>query len=60
MISVRRVIEKDSEVIFEWRNDDLTRKMFRTSERVEWDIHSKWLATKLANRNHCLLIRETE
>ena len=37
MINVGRVVEKDSEVIFRWRNDDLTREMFRSSELVEWD-----------------------
>ena len=60
MISVRRVVENDSEVIFKWRNDDLTRKMFRTSELVEWGGHSKWLETTLANPNRCLLMCETE
>ena len=60
MINVRRVVEKDSEVIFKWRNDDLTRKMFITSELVEWDEHSKWLETTLANPNRCLLMCETK
>ena len=60
MISVRRVAEIVSEVIFKWRNDDLTRKMFSTSELVEWDGHSKWLETTLANPNLCLLMCETE
>lgn len=60
MISVRRVVEKDSEVIFKWRNDDLTRKMFRTPGLVEWEEHSKWLGITLADPNRCLLMCETK
>ena len=59
MLNVRRVTEGDSEVIFEWRNDDVTRKMFRTSERVDWEGHSKWLVSTLNNPNHCLLMCES-
>ena len=39
MLVVRKVNVKDSKVIFDWRNDDLTRKMFRTSELVQYEGH---------------------
>jgi len=59
MLNIRKVIESDSKVIFEWRNDDLTRKMFRTSALVKWKEHSEWLASTLKNPNRCLLMCET-
>ena len=59
-IDVRLVAESDSLSIFEWRNDALTRKMFRTSNRVSWDEHSNWLTSTLSNPNRCLLMCETE
>jgi RimJ/RimL family protein N-acetyltransferase len=60
MLSVRRANEEDSKVIFDWRNDDWTRKMFRTSELVEWEAHCKWFAATLINADRCLLMCETE
>ena len=41
-VIVRRVESFDSMDIFEWRNDSHTRKMSRTSEKVEWAEHSNW------------------
>jgi len=60
MLVVRKVNAKDSKVIFDWRNDDLTRKMFRTSELVEYEGHCRWLAATLKNANRCLLMCEPE
>ena len=60
MLVVRKVSVEDSKVIFDWRNDDLTRKMFRTSELVEYERHFKWLSTTLKNANRCLLMCESE
>jgi RimJ/RimL family protein N-acetyltransferase len=58
MLVVRKVNDRDSKFIFDWRNDDLTRKMFRTSELVEYEEHCKWFATTLKNANRCLLMCE--
>ena len=58
MLVVRKVNVEDSKVIFNWRNDDLTRKMFRTSELVEYEGHCKWFAATLKNANRCLLMCE--
>ena len=58
MLVVRKVNVKDSKVIFDWRNDDLTQKMFRNSELVEYEGHCKWLTTTLKNANCCLLMCE--
>ncbi|MDB2584592.1 GNAT family N-acetyltransferase [Alphaproteobacteria bacterium] len=58
MLAVRKVSEKDSKVIFDWRNDNLTRKMSRNSELVEYEVHCKWFAATLKNANRCLLMCE--
>ena len=59
-VEVRLASERDSRTIYKWKNDDLTRKMFRTSERVGWDDHCEWFASTLSNLNRCLLICESE
>jgi len=59
-VEVRLASDSDSRNIYEWRNDDLTRKMFRTSECVEWNEHCKWFASTISNPNRCLLICESE
>ena len=58
MLVVRKVNDRDSKFIFDWRNDDLTRKMFRTSELVQYEGHCKWFAATLKNANRCLLMCE--
>ncbi len=60
MIAVRRVVEEDSRIIFEWRNDIYTRKMSRASEHVDWKRHSDWLYETLRNPNRCLLLCEAQ
>ena len=58
MLVLRKVNVDDSKIIFDWRNDDLTRNMFRTSERVEYEEHCKWFAAMLKNANRCLYVCE--
>tara|TARA_B100000575_G_C22641250_1_gene394917 strand:- start:71 stop:220 length:150 start_codon:yes stop_codon:yes gene_type:complete len=31
-----------SEMIWEWRNDPITRKMFVKIEKVSWEEHTSW------------------
>ena len=59
-IDIRLASEGDNRTIYRWRNDDLTRKMFRTSERIGWKEHCNWLTSALNNPNCCLLICEIE
>ena len=59
-VEVRLATKSDSRYIFKWRNDDLTRKMFRSPERVRWDEHTNWFVSTLSNPNRCLLMCETE
>lgn len=58
-IVVRRAEINDSQDIFQWRNDELTRQMSHTTEKVEWEDHSKWLEATLKNSKRYLLLCNT-
>ncbi len=58
MIKTRKAELKDSKVIFEWRNDELTRKMSHTKNIVEWEEHRAWFTSSLKNKNRLLLLCE--
>ena len=53
---MRLANKSDSKDIFEWRNDELTRRMSHTSFIVEGEKHDKWYATSLASESCVLLI----
>lgn len=42
---------KDSQLIFEWRNDIGTRMNSLNMELISYDTHCKWLETKLQSQN---------
>jgi len=58
MINARAATITDSKDIFEWRNDELTRKMSHTTDILEWEVHSVWFASTLKNKNRLLLLCE--
>jgi RimJ/RimL family protein N-acetyltransferase len=35
---------RDSKLIWEWRNDPVTRQMSRTTDPIAWDTHAAWYA----------------
>jgi len=55
-ISYREVNINDSQDLFKWRNDKLARKMFRNSERVNFDQHHEWLSERIIDNNCYFLI----
>jgi RimJ/RimL family protein N-acetyltransferase len=59
MINIRVASIKDSKDIFDWRNDELTRKMSQTTDIVEWEGHSAWFASSLENKNRLILLCES-
>jgi len=59
MINTRVALITDSKDIFEWRNDELTRKMSHTSDIVEWEGHSAWFESSLENKNRLILLCES-
>ena len=58
MIKTCKAGLKDSKIIFEWRNDELTRTMSHTTDIVDWEGHSAWFASSLENKNRLLLMCE--
>ena len=47
-----------SEMIWEWRNDPITRKMFVNGEKVSWKEHSSWYKKALLNNCKKLYLGE--
>ena len=57
-LAIRFATPNDSSDIFDWRNDNLSRKMASQSDIVEWQDHQKWFQATLANENTFFLICE--
>ena len=55
MVICKATLE-DSKDVWIWRNDPLTRRMFRSSRVVKWSTHNQWFKLSLQNRNRILLI----
>ena len=60
MPNIRKANAGDSREIFDWRNNELTRQMSLATDLIEWEEHSDWFATSLANTNRLLLMCEDE
>ena len=56
MIIVKLVCEEDSNDIFTWRNDSLTRKMSLTNNPVVWEVHKIWFKNILEDENRLLVM----
>ena len=49
----------DAKLLFEWRNDPLTRAMSNNTEPVPWEGHLAWLEKRLARQDpHLYVIEE--
>jgi len=59
-IKIRSAKENDSKDIFEWRNDELTRRMSHTSKIIGWKKHSRWYSQSLVSEKRILLICEDD
>ena len=60
MIKTRKARLSDSTVIYEWRNDELTRKMSHNTDIIEWDEHSARFDAALKNESKLFLLCEKE
>jgi UDP-2,4-diacetamido-2,4,6-trideoxy-beta-L-altropyranose hydrolase len=50
-LSFRRVQESDQSLLWEWRNDPTVRALSFSAEKVEWEHHVQWFASKLKDPN---------
>ena len=48
--------KEDSESIWEWRNDEVTREMSVNSEIIPWEIHKQWFDSVLKDPNRYLYV----
>jgi len=55
---LRPAREKDSWLLWTWRNDPVTRVMFGAPDEVPWEEHHEWYGRSLANANRWILIGE--
>lgn len=55
-ILIRHAEIEDSDDLFEWRNDKITRDMSMNSEPVDRNSHDDWLVRVLADKNRRLYI----
>ena len=58
-MDIRPARMSDAELLFQWRNDPLTRAMSRNDAPVPWDTHISWLAGRLARSEPHLYIAES-
>lgn len=59
-LSYRAATIDDARVLFDWRNDPLTRAMSRNDAPVEWGEHLAWLERRLALPEPHLYVVEAE
>lgn len=55
-LSIRLAKEDDSHEIWEWRNDEQTRKMSLTHDEISLTNHQTWYTKALADKNKCMYI----
>jgi UDP-2,4-diacetamido-2,4,6-trideoxy-beta-L-altropyranose hydrolase len=58
-IVLRAAVSTDRDVIFEWRNDENTRRYFRDAAPVKHETHVAWFAGILESDDQDLLIAES-
>jgi UDP-2,4-diacetamido-2,4,6-trideoxy-beta-L-altropyranose hydrolase len=51
-ISIRLARESDRELIWNWANDEETRKVSYSQAYISWDEHIKWFASVQRQKNH--------
>ena len=60
MIALRQACNEDKKVLWQWRNDALTRAMSRNTNEVPWADHCAWFDGVLGDANRHLLIGEKD
>lgn len=56
VIDLRSATEEDSLDIWRWRNDEVTRAMFKHQDHIDWGVHDLWFSEALVDRDKILLV----
>ena len=57
-ITLRPAVERDSQYLYAWRNDERIRQVSRRAEIISRDVHAQWFAATLADPSRHLLVAE--
>jgi RimJ/RimL family protein N-acetyltransferase len=60
VIVLREASIKDKQLIFEWVNDEETRKNSFNNSKIDFSEHSKWYESKIKNEEYFFYIGEVE
>ena len=53
---MRRIVESDAQLIFEWANDDDVRSNAINTHKIKWEDHINWFNKKLCSVNTYMFI----
>jgi RimJ/RimL family protein N-acetyltransferase len=57
-IQLRKAVEADAHLIWEWRNDPEVRAISFSLDVIDWDSHQNWVNNKLADEGCLWLMAE--
>jgi UDP-2,4-diacetamido-2,4,6-trideoxy-beta-L-altropyranose hydrolase len=57
-LTLRKVVDSDCRLIWEWANEAGTRLASFSSKPIPWENHQKWFAARLADAHCCYWIAE--
>ena len=60
VLVLRRVTADDSELLWRWSNEQVTRAKAFNSESIQWELHYAWFKRKLNSPNSRIWILEKE
>lgn len=59
-LRLRRATKEDANLLYEWRNDEATRRYSFNQDKVTFSSHLDWFTDSLANPDRCILIAEND
>ncbi|WP_086972011.1 GNAT family N-acetyltransferase [Caballeronia glebae] len=58
MLTLRKATARDSDLLYEWRNDPITRRSSHDTSEIARERHERWLAASLENSRRQIFIAE--
>lgn len=56
MLELRKIVESDAQLIYEWANDDDVRNNAINTRKIKWEDHINWFNKKLQSTNTFMFI----